>query len=76
MYQYDNLQAEKQKIAAKRAHIPQIRDNITSNNTTSRTPEGFRRIRGMHGSFSSEWAGGRQLYNSLAVPPNYNSNGL
>lgn len=62
----------------KRAHVSQVRDNSGTISTTSRTPEGLRRIRGTHGTFthSSEWIGGRQPYTSLAVPLNYNGNNL
>lgn len=74
----DNLQVEKSKILGKRAHVSQVRDNNVAIGVTSRTPEGLRRIRGTHGSFAyaSEWVGGRQSYNSLAVPLNYNGNSL
>ncbi|XP_018346736.1 PREDICTED: meiosis arrest female protein 1 homolog isoform X3 [Trachymyrmex septentrionalis] len=66
--------AEKSKILNKRTHVPQVRDNNVPITTTSRTPEGLRRIRGTHGTFlhASEWIGGRQPYNSLAVPHGYN----
>ncbi|XP_018313863.1 meiosis arrest female protein 1 homolog isoform X4 [Mycetomoellerius zeteki] len=66
--------AEKSKILNKRTHVPQVRDNNVAVTTTSRTPEGLRRIRGTHGTFlhASEWIGGRQPYNSLAVPLGYN----
>lgn len=65
-------------MLSKRAYIPQVRDNNVAITTTSRTPEGLRRIRGTHGTFlhASEWLGGRQSYNSLAVPLNYNGNKL
>lgn len=74
----DNLKVEKSKISGKRAHISQVRDNNVAIGVTSRTPEGLRRIRGTHGSFAyaSEWIGGRQSYNSLAVPLNYNGKNL
>lgn len=67
------FKAEKSKALNKRVHIPQVRDNNVAINT-SRTPEGLRRIRGTHGTFlhASEWLGGRQSYNSLAVPLGYN----
>ncbi|XP_018371436.1 PREDICTED: meiosis arrest female protein 1 homolog isoform X3 [Trachymyrmex cornetzi] len=66
--------AEKSKILNKRTHVPQVWDNNVAVTTTSRTPEGLRRIRGTHGTFlhASEWIGGRQPYNSLAVPLGYN----
>ncbi|XP_070163124.1 meiosis regulator and mRNA stability factor 1 isoform X2 [Polyergus mexicanus] len=71
----EQYKLEKSKISGKRAHISQVRDNNVANvGITSRTPEGLRRIRGTHGSlaYASEWVGGRQSYNSLAVPLNYN----
>ncbi|XP_011876529.1 PREDICTED: meiosis arrest female protein 1 homolog isoform X7 [Vollenhovia emeryi] len=70
----EQYKTEKSKILGKRAHIPQVRDNNVAVTTTARTPEGLRRIRGTHGTFlhASEWFGGRQSYNSLAVPLNYN----
>lgn len=74
----DNLKVEKSKITGKRAHVSQVRDNNVAIGVTSRTPEGLRRIRGTHGSFTytSEWLGSRQSHNSLAVPLNYNGNSL
>lgn len=71
------FKAEKSKILGKRAHVSQVRDNNVAI-TTSRTPEGLRRIRGTHGTFlhTSEWLGGRQPYNSLAVPLSYNGDNL
>jgi len=65
---------EKPKILGKRTHISQVRDNNIVSNTTSRTPDGIRRIRGTHSSFTHapEWFAGRQSYNSLTVPLNYN----
>jgi len=72
------FKAEKSKILNKRTHVPQVRDNNVAITTTSRTPEGLRRIRGTHGTFlhASEWIGGRQSYNSLAIPLGYNGNNL
>ncbi|XP_012523334.1 meiosis regulator and mRNA stability factor 1 isoform X2 [Monomorium pharaonis] len=68
----EQFKAEKSKALSKRAHVPQVRDNNVTV-ATSRTPEGLRRIRGTHGAFlHAEWLGGRQSYNSLAVPLNYN----
>ncbi|KYN00174.1 Limkain-b1 [Cyphomyrmex costatus] len=65
---------KKSKILNKRTHVPQVRDNNVAVTTASRTPEGLRRIRGTHSTFlhASEWIGGRQPYNSLAVPLGYN----
>ncbi|XP_071637027.1 meiosis regulator and mRNA stability factor 1 isoform X4 [Temnothorax longispinosus] len=71
----EQYKAEKSKVLSKRVHIPQVRDNNVAVTTLSRTPEGLRRIRGTHGTFlhASEWLGGRQSYNSLAVPLSYNA---
>ncbi|XP_071579394.1 meiosis regulator and mRNA stability factor 1 isoform X3 [Temnothorax nylanderi] len=71
----EQYKAEKSKVLSKRVHIPQVRDNNGAVTTLSRTPEGLRRIRGTHGTFlhASEWLGGRQSYNSLAVPLSYNA---
>ncbi|XP_067208207.1 meiosis regulator and mRNA stability factor 1 isoform X2 [Linepithema humile] len=71
----EQYKMEKSKILGKRAHVPQVRDNSVAVSATSRTPEGLRRIRGTHGTFthSSEWGGGRQSYTSLAVPLSYNA---
>ncbi|GAB1869017.1 Meiosis regulator and mRNA stability factor 1 [Camponotus japonicus] len=78
-HQYNHMweeqyKVEKSKITGKRAHVSQVRDNNVAIGVTSRTPEGLRRIRGTHGSFTytSEWLGSRQSHNSLAVPLNYN----
>ncbi|KAL0122952.1 hypothetical protein PUN28_007547 [Cardiocondyla obscurior] len=70
----DQYKAEMSKVLGKRAHIPQVRENNLAVSTISRTPEGLRRIRGTHGTFlhASERLGGRQSYNSLAVPFGYN----
>ncbi|KAK2576438.1 hypothetical protein KPH14_005771 [Odynerus spinipes] len=53
----EQYKVEKTKLSSKRIHIPQVRDNTTTNGTVSRTPEGLRPIRGAHNSFihSSEW---------------------
>ena len=65
---------EKAKPAlGRRVHIPQVCDNIISEGIHNRTPEGLRRIRGTHSSFSqhSEFNAQRPAW---PAPPNHNGN--
>nr|XP_012145387.1 PREDICTED: meiosis arrest female protein 1 isoform X2 [Megachile rotundata] len=53
------------------------RDNGVASNTSSRTPENLRRIRGTHTSFvqSAEWTGSRQQHPSLNTSSSFNGTG-
>ncbi|EZA49569.1 Limkain-b1 [Ooceraea biroi] len=70
----EQYKVEKPKVLGKRTHVSQVRDNNIVSSTTSRTPDGLRRIRGTHSSLTHapDWFAGRQSYSSLTVPPNYN----
>lgn len=64
------------KILGKRVPISQARDigTLANNESVSRTPDGYRRIRGTHSyGHPQEWKSGRQTFH----PPNssYNGNG-
>ncbi|KZC11840.1 Meiosis arrest female protein 1 [Dufourea novaeangliae] len=73
----EQYKVEKTKVLSRRIHIPQARDNTISNNVSSRTPEGLRRVRGIHNSFVQppEWSGVRQQHPPLNIPANFNGNG-
>ncbi|XP_031832959.1 meiosis regulator and mRNA stability factor 1-like protein isoform X2 [Nomia melanderi] len=71
----EQYKVEKTKLLSRRIHIPQARDNTVTNNVSSRTPEGLRRIRVTHHSFvqPSEWTGPRQQ-SLLNVSASFNGN--